>query len=162
MWIIDGYNLLFKSPGRGSLQRRREELIKRIETGKPHGTICVVFDGRVPHPEIEISFRGDMEIVYTNRGETADEWIIARISMQPRKRRSQVTVVTGDRALQRSVASLGAHYESVEGWLARLFREQEPADIPPLTRPLQIYQHIFEERWQRLQKGYDSEDELSK
>lgn len=159
MWIIDGYNLLFKSPGRGSLQQRRDGLLRRIELSKPSGSICVVFDGRVQHPDIEISHRGALEVVYTNKGESADQWIIERISMHPRQKRGQIRVVTSDRPLQREVAALGAYYESTEMWLERLFREQEPSSIPPLTRPLQAYHKIFEERWQRMQAGDTPEED---
>ena len=99
--IIDGYNLIRQSPSlsrleRISLEEGRKGLIRRLSAyRKLRGNrITVVFDGWIDGASRETRLKeGGLQIVYSRRGEQADE-VIKRMS---RKRGEEIVVVTSDR-----------------------------------------------------------------
>lgn len=155
MWILDGYNLLFRMPGvRGSLEQRRESLLQSLGETFPKREITVVFDGRLPPPETTRQHRGRLEIIYTTSDLTADEWIIGRLMGLPHPQR--ITVVTDDRGLERLAASCGAKTERLQKWMRELEQVEVVRPVVRLARSSHEYLMLFEERWRRMEQGRES------
>ncbi len=99
-YLIDGYNLLFRIlESNESLQTQRNALIEAMaraaKTLKLHATL--VFDSQYQPTEGSRHHLGDLEIIYTDRGETADEFILKTIKDAPKP--ESFTVVTSDKVL---------------------------------------------------------------
>jgi len=101
--IIDGYNLIRQSPqlrkhDQEALEKGREMLLKRLSAYKrvKHHFITVVFDGWIDghFSEGHEKIRG-IEVVFSRRGEKADE-VIKRLASQ---QKGKALVVTSDRDL---------------------------------------------------------------
>ncbi len=110
--IIDGYNLIRQSDSlrrieRLSLEGGRSELIRRIagyRRLRGH-KMTVVFDGWMAGPAQEERSREDgVHIVYSRRGETADE-VIKRMARA--ERGSEIIVVSSDREVADSAVKAG-------------------------------------------------------
>ena len=110
--IIDGYNLIRQSDSlrrieRLSLERGRSELIRRVagyRRLRGH-TVTVVFDGWMTGPAQEERSREDgVHIIYSRRGETADE-VIKRMARA--QRGSEVIVVSSDREVANAAVKAG-------------------------------------------------------
>ncbi|MBW2038666.1 MAG: NYN domain-containing protein [Deltaproteobacteria bacterium] len=108
--LIDGYNLIRQSPYLSqfeavALERGREALLDRLAAYKKvrGHRITVVFDGwGSPHlASKDISQRG-MKVIFTKRGETADEWIKRKLGEL-----RQAAVVTSDREIRSYAERLG-------------------------------------------------------
>jgi uncharacterized protein len=101
--IIDGYNLIRQSAvlrrhERQSLEAGRRALIHRISLYKSQRNhrVTIVFDGREGNaPEEERDIQEGVPILYSRRGDTADE-VIKRLS---RDKKEEIVVVTSDRPL---------------------------------------------------------------
>jgi len=109
--IVDGYNLIRQSDTlrgyeRTSLEAGRQALIRRLaayRTLRGH-RITVVFDGWVGgSPREERDRAGGVEIIYSRRGEKADE-VIKRL-LQPGS--EEIMVVTSDREIVSFAARRG-------------------------------------------------------
>jgi predicted RNA-binding protein with PIN domain len=127
MWIvIDGYNLIRRSPRFSLLDRRdmeegREALLTTLAAYrriKGH-RITVVFDGweRGGMSE-QVKLASGLQVVFTRRGEQADQAILRFVERAP----SGAVVVTSDRALADGVARTGAVTLSAEEFHERLDR----------------------------------------
>jgi uncharacterized protein len=110
--IIDGYNLIRRSPALSRLDREeiacgREALVARLSAYrklKPH-RITVVFDGvRAPASAAARDRVKGIEIVFSRDGEPADA-VIVRMARQERE---QAIVVSSDAAVARAAESCGA------------------------------------------------------
>lgn len=120
--IIDGYNLLFSSnlvESSGDLERLREELIQilvRYRRGRGH-RLTVVFDGTEGAGGSPRSQRrGSLRVVFSRRGETADEAILRRLA----EAGDGWVLVTSDRELERSALKAGAEVVGVEEFALRV------------------------------------------
>lgn len=114
--IIDGYNLLFSSSlvkSSGDLEALREELIQlltRYKRERGH-RMTVVFDGTEGSGGPPRSRRrGSLGVVFSRRGETADEAILRRLS----EAGGGWVLVTSDKELERSALKAGAEVVGVE------------------------------------------------
>ena len=110
--IIDGYNLIRQSDSlrrveRLSLEAGRDELIRRVAAyrrSRGHRA-TVVFDGWMTGPAHEERHRWDgVNIVYSGRGETADE-VIRRMARA--ERGSEFIVVSSDREVAAGAMKAG-------------------------------------------------------
>ncbi len=110
--IIDGYNLIRQSDSlrrleRLSLEEGRSELIRRIagyRRLRGH-KMTVVFDGWMAGSAEEERLREDgVHVVYSRRGETADE-VIKRMARA--ERGSEIIVVSSDREVADSAVKAG-------------------------------------------------------
>jgi predicted RNA-binding protein with PIN domain len=109
--IIDGYNLIRQSESlrsfeRFSLEEGRKELIRRLSLFKRRRghTVIVVFDGwRTGSAREERHNEGGITVIYSKRGEKADE-VIKRLAM---KGGSALTVVTSDRNIADFISRRG-------------------------------------------------------
>lgn len=122
--LIDGYNVIRRSPELGridreDLERGREALLERLAAYRrlrPH-RITVVFDGAgAPGGLPERDRRAGIRVLFSRGGETADR-LIARLAHEERE---AVLVVTSDAALRRTVVAGGAEAVSAEDFAARL------------------------------------------
>jgi predicted RNA-binding protein with PIN domain len=109
-YFLDGYNILFtltESDHPFATQRQKiiRFLQKRFALFKMNGIL--VFDGKVRRDEESgRSYRSPLDIIYTPKGQSADQYIVERIESSENPR--QITVVTNDRALVANARSLGA------------------------------------------------------
>ena len=157
MWILDGYNLLFRLPGRkGSLESRRDLLIEGLIERFPRRPMIVVFDGRIPPPDHERRHIAHLEVIYTASGVSADSWIIEKIHQASHPRR--LRVVTADRGLARMVSSSGAHVEDPESWVEVLVQAEQPRPPVRLGRSAAEYYDLFQSRLERILRGETLED----
>lgn len=103
--IIDGYNLI--GIYHRDLQKQREFLIKKLirySELKKH-QIILVFDGyKSGYPERKVFNHGNLKIVYTGQGETADEFIYSFL----RVIKNEWVVVSSDRSIQKEAWSKNA------------------------------------------------------
>jgi predicted RNA-binding protein with PIN domain len=115
--IIDGYNLIRQSPYLQEIDARdleagREALLESLAAyrqARPQHKITVVFDGWVAGDLKESrDRRAGVTIVYSRRGERADE-VIKRLLG---KERSRAVVVSSDRELQESANRVSAAWIS--------------------------------------------------
>ncbi|MGQ0666878.1 MAG: NYN domain-containing protein [Nitrospiraceae bacterium] len=106
--IIDGYNLLGRSGGlSGSMENARESLLQALAAyrhRKQH-LITVVFDGwQQGLPTERHENRAGLQIVYSKRGERADQ-VIQRLA---RQFGTDCAVVSSDHEVMRSAQAAGA------------------------------------------------------
>jgi len=110
--IIDGYNLIRQSVAlkhfeRSGLEAGRKELLRLLflyRKSKGH-RITVVFDGWMSGPPVEErEMEGGITVVYSRRGEKADE-VIKRMAG---KGEEETVVVTSDRDLATSISRRGS------------------------------------------------------
>jgi predicted RNA-binding protein with PIN domain len=108
--IIDGYNLIrqsdtFRRLDARSLEQGREALLKRLADYRKirKHPITVVFDGwGGVNLESTMQRRQGITVIYTGKGETADDWIKRTI-----ERMQYGAVVTSDRDIGRYAERLG-------------------------------------------------------
>ncbi len=112
--LVDGYNVIHASPPLAarsgeSLESAREGLLARLLPLSDMGEaeVLVVFDAAAAgRPAVEVEKRGRMRVLYSRRGQSADD-LIEELSrrLAPTYR---VTVVTGDRPQGRLAFFQGA------------------------------------------------------
>jgi len=141
--IVDGYNFIRQSESlrlfeRISLDRGRQELVRRLcsyRKLRPH-RITVVFDGWLSGPPSEERDReGGIDIIYSRRGEKADD-VIKRIA---RHAGEEIVAVTSDRGIQDAVIRCGGAAISSQDFEERMARAgmvspSRPAS-PPSVKP---------------------------
>ncbi|RTZ90993.1 MAG: hypothetical protein DSY91_05680 [Deltaproteobacteria bacterium] len=101
--IIDGYNLIRNSPtlspiDRQDIEEGREALISRLSEYRKvrHFPITVVFDGTgFYHLSATAENRMGIRILYSHKGQTADDFIVSLASQKGR----ETVVVTSDRGI---------------------------------------------------------------
>ncbi len=133
MWIvIDGYNLIRRSPLLAPLDRRdlaegREALLAALVAYrrlKGH-RITVVFDGRERGgASIQGAPVAGVQVVFSSRGERADEVILRLVEKAP----AGSVAVTSDRALALAIGRAGAVVLSAEEFEERLDRTLRKED----------------------------------
>ena len=108
--IIDGYNLIRQSDSlrpldARSLEQGREALLTRLATYRQvrGHVITVVFDGwGGDSPTSTDTRRKGITVIYTGKGELADEWIKRKV-----EKLQYGAVVTSDREIARSAERVG-------------------------------------------------------
>lgn len=128
--LIDGYNLIYRHQRLSGVVEEdaasaRRELIRELSSlasSGYYGLVMVVFDAaRSRNPQPLMESRGDMQVVFTRRGQTADSFIEAAVGrLVPG---DEVHVATSDRTLRDMVSGFGA--VCIEG--ADLFRRAREA-----------------------------------
>ena len=155
-FLIDGYNLLFSCvTDQKSFQIQREGLLLWMQKQFDNLglTGIVVFDGGHQMPyECEISYQSPLEIAYTPRGQTADSYIVERLSDFSNTGTQTATVVTNDKGLLghcRSYSPQTMSSESFVRWLIKKSEKKETVKQKVLKEsPFQIDRltKIFEAR----------------
>lgn len=152
-FLIDGYNLLFScSVDQHTLQIQRGTLLKWMQKQFDFLNISgvVVFDGGHPTDEYDISYRSPLEIVYTPKGISADQYIVEHLSCL--KNSKLATIVTNDKGLLshcRSYTAKSLGCEPFVQWLMKKSKkikvsqrkvlQESPSEVDRLTK-------LFEER----------------
>ncbi len=125
MYLIDGYNLLFRVEERkASLEKRRDVLISILadELQPFRFLAAIIFDGEDPVRKYaqRTVFEG-LEVIYTHSGQTADDYIIEAVDCSSNP--ALLTVVTSDEGLKRQCAHLGAKTQSIESFSEMLAKK---------------------------------------
>jgi predicted RNA-binding protein with PIN domain len=123
--LVDGFNIIRRDPKLSGIESRnfygaQDMLIERLDRYR-RGTsnrVTVVFDGgRGPNPFRSRGQKGEVGIIYSSQGETADEVIVDLLAHTAN--RSGYLVVTADRELAQACRSLGVGVVPPEELLAR-------------------------------------------
>ncbi len=120
-YIVDGYNLLFRIlTSSVDLATRRQQIVenlnKKVKLLGIHVTI--VFDSHYRLEESTKSHFEALEIQFTSRGITADEWIIEKV--QKISNSETIIVVTSDKKLALMVRGSSVKTESIEEFVTTL------------------------------------------
>ncbi len=106
--VIDGYNLLGRTGGlTGPIEAARESLLQTLAAYRyrKNHLITVVFDGwQQDHPTEQHEHRSGVHIIYSKRGERADQ-VIQRLA---REFGADCAVVSSDHEVMRSAKASGA------------------------------------------------------
>ena len=148
-FFIDGYNLLFHwSDEEPSLQIRRNQLIQWIQHIDLQGVI--VFDGsHRSDEEYGLAYASPMDVAFTPKGQTADQYILELIEISPH--RKCLVVVTNDQSLKRHATGFGANTLSSQAFLhwAMKRKKRKKAKKPAAQESksqVERWVKIFEER----------------
>lgn len=153
LYILDGYNLLFTlTESAQPLAQQRQKIIhflqKKFASFRMDGIL--VFDGRVRQGEESgRSYPSPLEVIYTPKGQSADQFIIERIESSQNPR--QITVVTNDRGLIANSRPFGtkviSNAEFIEWLLSRKKKNPEQkAHIADSKQNIERLLIIFEKR----------------
>jgi len=134
-WLVDGYNVIRRSPDLSGLERQglepaRAALCRQLAgLARASGdTFTVVFDGQGAGGSGLGA--GGVRVLFSSARETADR-VIARLA------RDGGAVVSSDRAVREAARRAGATSISTEDFLARLERARPPARAegePPVDK----------------------------
>lgn len=137
--LIDGYNLLHAwnmaqaRYGPGQLQACRLQLLRMLHQRLSRSQLMrstVVFDSSQPLQSAQTETCGELRVIYTPQGMTADELICFLLKEHPAPR--QVYVVSSDREIQKYAELRGARWITSEGFCEYL---DGPGDFVDLTKP---------------------------
>ncbi len=126
LFLVDAYNLLFRTLKKsGSLEKNRQKVIEELNEAAFHAhmQITLVFDGAEDH--LPYASRGHfdaVELVYTPKSMTADEYISDRVIHA--KSPSQITVVTSDRELSTRCRSHRAKTMSIDEFITFVIKKK--------------------------------------
>ncbi|MDF2549941.1 MAG: hypothetical protein K0S07_1008 [Chlamydiales bacterium] len=133
LFIVDGYNLLFRiyHIDRALQSARRhllENLVKQAQALALD--ISIVFDAAYQEEEMARGHFGRLEIIFTDSGESADDYIL---KMASQVLPHQAIVVTSDKALAKKVRWQRVPVISVERFSAELTSRYHnaPSSKPP-------------------------------
>lgn len=154
-YYIDGYNFLLREDIAYELEKARNQFLQYLsdQAARLGLQVTVVFDASFAESlGARQHYRG-LEILFTEAGETADEWILQKIARSSAARQS--VVVTDDRQLRRLAGLLSAKTESVWNFRQRLGKASKEKTHP--SRKEQVAQRV-----QELQSGFwENRRELS-
>jgi predicted RNA-binding protein with PIN domain len=125
-YLVDAYNLLFRSlKKRGPLENTRQKLISELNevVSQLNMQVTLVFDGADEH--LPHSTRGHfdaLQIVYTPKSKTADEYISEEVAIS--KAPASITVVTNDRELAHRCKAYRAKIQTIDQFLAFLMKKK--------------------------------------
>jgi predicted RNA-binding protein with PIN domain len=125
-YFLDGYNLLFRvDKEKRSLQKKREYVLSVLyeEMQGSKLSLTIVFDSMNTDEESRRGHKGPIEIVYTAKKQTADQYIIDEILHC--KNPKVETVVTSDTQLAMQCRCCGANTMTVEDFLLFLTKKQK-------------------------------------
>ncbi len=152
-YFLDGYNLLFSwLESQKPLQSQRQKLIVWIQREFANMNLSgtIVFDGAHRRDEESgLSYPSPMEVVYTPKGQSADFFIIEKLSLM--KSCKATTVVTNDAGLRRHAQSAGAKTQCNTAFLQWLIKKSKKKTRTKKTlketdAQIQRLTTIFEER----------------
>ena len=158
IYLIDGYNLLFLFTSKDSLKKQRNLLIEKIQKLFCEKNLLgiLVFDGaNRENEESGFAYASPLEIVYTPKRKSADEWIVDKIESS--KKRSDFIVVTDDAGLKKNVRHLGANVMSREDFLLFIFKQKSLQDLSKkeVKESSRSFERLLKIFTERLEKGID-------
>lgn len=120
-YIVDGYNLLFRIlTSSVDLATRRQQIVENLNKKvKLLGLqVTIVFDSNYRLEESTKSHFETLEIQFTSRGITADEWIIEKVRQITNP--ETIIVVTSDKKLAWIIRNSSVRTESIEEFVTTL------------------------------------------
>lgn len=104
-YLLDGYNILFRREREGSFEEVREKFIRELDilARALRLRLTLVLDAYKRKEEQKRHYFRSLEVIYTNFGETADEYLYSFIHYLPDSVRKKTVLVTSDLELQRKV-----------------------------------------------------------
>jgi predicted RNA-binding protein with PIN domain len=150
-YYIDGYNLLFRLLKAGDeVRKQREQITVDIEkmVSLLDLDVTLVFDSHYQEDENIKSHFKSLEIIFTAKGESADDFILQELKES--KSPAQHTVVTSDKKLARLCQLCLGNTESVNEFLSwinkryknKLRQKRQPVTPPPLIKRIQAPKKI--------------------
>lgn len=125
-YYIDGYNLIFSlTDTKKPLIHQRKTIVHFLQKRfvKLHLTGLVVFDGSHRRSEESgLSYASPLEIAYTPKGQTADEYILEKLEWNQQQIPS--TVISNDRSLCSQARQLGAKTQSNDAFIHYLEKKK--------------------------------------
>ncbi len=136
-YLVDGYNLLFKEAwarSSSSLEGARKALIKELDllASQLNLSITVVFDAPFQSEELKRGHFNSLEIIFTARGQTADDYLVEATRHLGKK----AHVVTSDRGLRARVKAMHAEVEGVHEFLVHLRKKSRNKLAKSQQKPL--------------------------
>ena len=103
-----------------TLHDARRKLIEELDkfASKLSYPISIVFDAPLQTEDLSRSYYRSLEIIFTSRGLTADEYLIQTLSFQKNPR--LITLVTSDKPLARKAKELKVQVISVKEFITRM------------------------------------------
>ena len=150
IYYLDGYNLLFQLfEERDDFKSHRDELISFLETHLQYVKFKVklIFDAHHSQERLpQYEYSRHLEIIFTPRNMTADEFILEQLSVS--RHPGQITVVTNDKSLRLNCHNLKAMTMSPKSFIRFLKKKGKKApsienfeDTPEnIERLLQIFE----------------------
>jgi predicted RNA-binding protein with PIN domain len=131
-YLVDGYNLLFKTAWAGKLEEARRKLIEELDTYAEmfHLHITIVFDAPLQSEELKRGHYRSLEIIFTAKGETADDYIAEYVTRVQHK----IAIVTSDKKLAHRVKREGVFVESAHDFLLRLRKKSRKKKPPQVLK----------------------------
>lgn len=142
-FLIDGYNLLHATDlfgaGElaGTLRGSREALLDFLAsrlTEKERQATLIVFDSKDAPPGLPDQYDLEGITVQFSRGYPDADTLIEEI-IETAKGTRYLTVVSGDRRVQRAARSRGAKPMNSDAWFAEIARRQPQGDLP-MAKPM--------------------------
>ncbi len=160
-FIIDGYNVIYADPALrremlAESRRGREALISLLEEwiGRRAVQVTVVFDGAGALRSDERAGSGRLRVVYSRRGERADDVIVDMVRRHENPR--ELIVVSSDETdIGRAVRDCGARTLGAGAFLSRLSRGarvetgEEDGGEKPSHIDVEYWLRQFEKRRER-------------
>lgn len=139
-YLVDAYNLLFRSlKKRGPLEKIRQKLILEVNeiVSQLNLQVTLVFDGADEHlPHFSRGHFDTLQIVYTSKNKTADEYISEEVGLS--KTPTSITVVTNDRELAHRCKMYRAKIQTIDQFLAFLMKKKAKKKKLP-TKPARTF-----------------------
>lgn len=121
IYYLDGYNYLFtRGKKEDPLHTSREEVLDEFSERTKDLNFIVVFDAHHNPHEISRTYYKNLEVVYTSQEQTADEYILERVSLA--KVPYNITVISNDKKLLNAATELKARIFSFEKFLKKISR----------------------------------------
>ncbi len=136
-YFIDGYNLMFRILRAGDdLQTQRKTIIRELnrKIQALNLDVTLVFDAHYQREESSRYHLSNLEICFSAKGESADEFILHKLRHEKKPR--QQTVVTSDKKLAWLARRQGSLTETIEEflkWLNNRYKNK----IKRTKKPLQ-------------------------
>lgn len=136
IYFIDGYNLLFfaiDDPNR--FLKQKQEMIAYLQSAFLQCRLSgfLVFDGKHRREEESgRSYDDPLEIVYAPKGQSADQYIVEKVSLL--KNPKEAMVVTNDKGIIAHVRELGALTSTNASFLKSLHTRSAPIHKEKLTK----------------------------
>ncbi|NGX62718.1 MAG: hypothetical protein KR126chlam6_00118 [Candidatus Anoxychlamydiales bacterium] len=156
LYLIDGYNILFKFfHSEKDIQTQRDLIIKFFQdtAEKFHLKIHLIFDA---HKQQEVlathTYDKHLKVIFTPKDQTADEYILEQIFLS--KTPSQITLITSDNSLTFQAKHMKAHTKSVDEFIDWLSEKEIKKETKKLDKEefvdtkhdIQRLLKIFEEK----------------
>jgi len=151
-YFIDGYNLLFRlCKVDGELKKAREVLVRWLASF-PY-SLTLVFDGKRTDQSDFPYHIGQLSIVYTCSGQSADEYLIEM--MLSGENRKQAIVVTSDTLLGASIKGIVVEVMSIDLFFSMVKKKERKKQIESSgffresETQMEQWIQIFEERMKK-------------